>query len=78
MARTDETFNIQLTAYAEPKLTVLKVGNGVELEEVVDDKGNSLIPMPDHAAAIARRGMYYGGNSGSVRLDPERPAQVPN
>ena len=43
-ARTDETFNIQLTAYAEPKLTVLKAGNGVKLEEVVDDKGNSLIP----------------------------------
>ena len=64
--RNDENFQIQLLAYAEPKLKVLRAGNLIKLEEVVDDKGNSLIPA---AGASTRAGFgYYGGNAGAWNL----------
>lgn len=39
-----QEFNIALTVFAEPKLKVMDYSGTVKLLEVVDDKGNSLIP----------------------------------
>jgi hypothetical protein len=43
-----EEFTISLTAFAEPKLRVLDYSATLRLEEVVDEKGNSLIPPEDN------------------------------
>jgi len=43
-----EEFTISLTAFAEPKLRVLDYSTTLRLEEVVDEKGNSLIPPADN------------------------------
>ncbi|MDB5323730.1 MAG: hypothetical protein JWN40_5361 [Phycisphaerales bacterium] len=43
-----EEFTISLTAFAEPKLRVLDYSATLRLEEVVDEKGNSLIPPTDN------------------------------
>jgi hypothetical protein len=45
-----EEFNISLEAFAEPKLRVLDYSSVLKLLEVVDEKGNSLIPPPDRNA----------------------------
>ncbi len=45
-----EEFTISLTAFAEPKLRVLDYSATLRLEEVVDEKGNSLIPPADNNA----------------------------
>jgi len=64
-------FRLNLVAYSEPKLKVLR-SSGVKLDEAVDDLGNSLLfSGPDN------RG-YYGGSAGywqlSVQLAwPEKP-----
>jgi hypothetical protein len=42
-----EEFNISLVAFAEPKLKVLDYSSALKLLEVVDEKGNSLIPPAD-------------------------------
>lgn len=39
-----QEFNIGFTVFAEPKLKVMDYSGTVKLQEVVDDKGNSLIP----------------------------------
>jgi hypothetical protein len=57
--KTDDNFGLQLTAFAEPKLRVLRAGNMVKLEEATDDKGNSLVPGPSAAPR------YYGYYSGA-------------
>jgi hypothetical protein len=57
--KTDDNFGLQLTAFAEPKLHVLRAGNMVKLEEATDDKGNSLLPGPNAAPR------YYGYYSGA-------------
>ena len=57
--KTDDNFGLQLTAFAEPKLRVLRAGNMVKLEEATDDKGNSLVPGPNAAPR------YYGYYSGA-------------
>ena len=56
--KTDDNFGLQLTAFAEPKLRVLRAGNMVKLEEATDDKGNSLVPGPN---AAPRDYGYYSG-----------------
>jgi len=45
-----EDFNVQLSARAEPKLRLLRVGYAPNLEEAVDEHGNSLLPEA-HAQA---------------------------
>jgi hypothetical protein len=45
-----EEFNISLVAFAEPKLKVLDYSSSLKLLEVVDERGNSLIPPPDRNA----------------------------
>ena len=59
-APSDDNFGVQLSAYAEPKLRVVRSAGGVKLEEVVDDKGNSLLPPATHP----NEGGYYGGGEG--------------
>lgn len=60
---TDEHFAIQLSAFAEPKLTVLRAAAGLTLDEAVDDRGNDLVPPPDPAnAAGGADGGFYGGD----------------
>jgi hypothetical protein len=44
-----EDFSLQLLAFPEPKLTVLRVTQGLVLQEAVDEKGNSLVPEPPKA-----------------------------
>jgi len=44
---TSEEFNISLTVFAEPKLKVLDTSSTLKLDEVVDERGNSLIPPAD-------------------------------
>jgi hypothetical protein len=45
VARADEDdFGVQLSAFAEPKLTVLSCAETVVIDEAVDDHGNSLRP----------------------------------
>jgi hypothetical protein len=41
-----EDFSLQLGAFPEPKLKVLRVSQGLKLQEAVDEKGNSLLPEP--------------------------------
>jgi hypothetical protein len=43
-----EEFTISLSVFAEPKLRVLDYSATLRLEEVVDEKGNSLIPPADN------------------------------
>ena len=43
-----EEFTISLSVFAEPKLRVLDYSANLRLEEVVDEKGNSLIPPADN------------------------------
>ncbi|MDB5296137.1 MAG: hypothetical protein JWO31_2120, partial [Phycisphaerales bacterium] len=64
-----EEFNIQFTAFAEPKLKVLGASSVLKLDEAVDDRGNSLLPPPDPAAAAADEvgGPVFGGD-GSYSL----------
>jgi len=57
--KTDDNFGLQLTAFAEPKLRVLRAGNMVNLDEATDDRGNSLLPGPSTAPR------YYGYYSGA-------------
>ena len=45
-ALPDDTFGVQLTAYAEPKLTVVRMASPVKVEQATDDKGNHLEPPP--------------------------------
>jgi hypothetical protein len=40
-------FHIMFTAFAEPKLKVLDYSGVVRLDEAVDDRGNSLVPIDD-------------------------------
>lgn len=56
-------FTLNLFAFSEPKLKVVRSGSSVQLEEAVDDHGNSLIPVgPDN------RGFYGGGGGGCWQL----------
>ncbi len=41
-------FSLTLTAFAEPKLKVLDYSGTIHLDEVVDEKGNSLVPPEDN------------------------------
>ena len=42
--REQRNFGINFSIYPEPKINVLRSGGAVDLSEVVDDHGNSLIP----------------------------------
>ena len=57
-----EDFNVQLTARAEPKLRLLRVGYAPNLEEATDEHGNSLLPdahaQPPGGYAIAPAGVW--------------------
>ncbi len=47
LARPDELqhrFILQLTAYSDPKLLILKNARDTRLEEAIDERGNSLLP----------------------------------
>jgi len=56
----DDNFGVQFSAFAELTIRVVRSAGGVKLEEVIDDKGNSLVPpnanLNDHG--------YYGGGEG--------------
>lgn len=55
-------FLLNLFAFSEPKLKVIRSSSSVQLEEAIDDHGNSLLPVgPDN------RG-YYGGGGGCWQL----------
>jgi hypothetical protein len=50
LAKPDELehrFTLQLTAFSDPKLLVLKNVREAKLEEAVDEHGNSLLPPPE-------------------------------
>lgn len=51
-------FGMNLNVYAEPKITVLRTGGSVRLDEAVDDRGNSLIPSENTARN------FWGGYAG--------------
>jgi hypothetical protein len=42
--KVEEDFSLELSAFPEPKLKVLKLQQGLKLEQAVDDKGASLLP----------------------------------
>ena len=64
-------FGMNLSVYAEPKLTVLRGSGAVHLDEVVDDHGNSLVPQ-----ANAPR-MFWGGSVGFGGWSLYAPLQYP-
>jgi HEAT repeats len=45
-------FHIVLTAFAEPKLKVLDYSGVLRLDEAVDDRGNSLVPLDDQGQGV--------------------------
>jgi hypothetical protein len=50
LSRPDELqhrFILQLTAFSDPRLLVMKNAREVKLEEAVDERGNSLLPPPE-------------------------------
>lgn len=51
-------FGLNLTVYAEPKITVLRTAGNVKIDEATDDHGNSLI-APENAARN-----FWGGYAG--------------
>ncbi len=59
-------FNISLTVYAEPKLRVLDYSGALRLEEVVDERGNSLIPPADADAAGANADAFGNLSDGAT------------
>lgn len=60
-AAAEENFGLQLTALAEPKLTVLRSDGNVKIDQAVDDKGNSLVPTDAESSAQG----YFGGGGGN-------------
>ena len=55
-----ENFGVQFSAFAEPKLAVLRCDSVVNVEEATDDNGNSLVAEPGRQFG----GGYYNGGSG--------------
>jgi len=60
--REQTNFGIGMSVYPEPKITVLSGGTGVQLDEVVDDRGNSLIPTRNRSPNFMRYGGFGGFN----------------
>jgi hypothetical protein len=60
-----EEFNISLTAFAEPKLRVLDYSGTLRLREVVDERGNSLIP-PEDGAGPANVDVFGNARDGNT------------
>lgn len=61
-----QEFNISLTAFAEPKLKVMDYSGAIKLEEVVDDRGNSLIPTVDNNAVAANVDVFGNTREGNT------------
>jgi hypothetical protein len=62
---TSSDFSVSLTAFAEPKLKVLDYSESLELIQVVDEKGQSLIPPPDVDGVPANVEVFGNNGSGS-------------
>jgi hypothetical protein len=56
-------FSIQMMVWPEPKLVVIQGGGTMEIEEAVDDNGNSLV-----MAAAGQRRMFIGGGPGFFQM----------
>jgi hypothetical protein len=69
--REHSNFGINMSIYPEPKITVIRGGGTVELDEVVDDHGNSLIPPGN------RRNATWGGFVGFGGWNIYAPLQYP-
>jgi len=69
--REHSNFGINMSIYPEPKITVIRGGGGIELNEVVDDHGNSLIP------ANNRQNGSWGGFAGFGGWNIYAPLQYP-
>ena len=56
-------FGMNLSVYPEPKITVLRSSGSVKLDEVIDDRGHSLVPPSVGPRTFWGGGFYYGGLS---------------
>ena len=69
--REHSNFGLNMSIYPEPKITVVRGGGGIELDEVVDDHGNSLIPGHN------RQPGGWGGFAGMGGWNVYAPLQYP-
>jgi hypothetical protein len=61
-----QEFGISFTVFAEPKLKVMDYSTVLRLDEVTDDKGNSLIPPPDNDAVPANVDVFGNTRDGNT------------
>jgi hypothetical protein len=76
----EEDFSLQLSAFPEPKLKVIRQNPGFKVLEAVDDKGNSLIPDEPGPNGVIDdlEGVMPGSGDGSFMLSTplKRPKKI--
>jgi hypothetical protein len=73
--REHSNFGLNMSIYPEPKITVIRGGGVVELDEVVDDHGNSLIPP--HGRQNGSWGGFVGFGGWNIYAPLQYPAKNP-